>query len=245
MDVHKPKPIHNWRDFVKEVGIIVLGVSIALAAEQGVEWWHWRSEVAVAREALHEEIISNNRRFYARRVAIAPCLDRQFAQVEAILAGLEAGRRPEKPTTLQPASNASISDGEWQSQRASQVLTHFPHAELDMMNRYYAILPDVRAALSAEGMAWMELSILRNPPAGITTPDLIRLRVNLSIAQRFGNQILTLSRREINLGKRLGLGEAKPDPLLVKYFCSSLTPEEYQRWRALVEGAVEGVDGRP
>ena len=32
MEIHKPKPIHNWRDFIKEVGTIVLGVSIALGA---------------------------------------------------------------------------------------------------------------------------------------------------------------------------------------------------------------------
>jgi len=36
MEIHKPKPIHNWREFLKEVGIIVLGVGIALAAEQAV-----------------------------------------------------------------------------------------------------------------------------------------------------------------------------------------------------------------
>jgi imidazolonepropionase-like amidohydrolase len=34
MEIHKPKPIHNWREFLKEVGIIVLGVSIAVVAEQ-------------------------------------------------------------------------------------------------------------------------------------------------------------------------------------------------------------------
>ena len=42
MDVHKPKPIHGWRDLVKEIGVIVIGVAIALAGEQGVEWLHWR-----------------------------------------------------------------------------------------------------------------------------------------------------------------------------------------------------------
>ena len=34
MEIHKPKPIHNWRDFLKEVGTIVLGVCVALGAEQ-------------------------------------------------------------------------------------------------------------------------------------------------------------------------------------------------------------------
>ena len=31
MDIHKPDPVHSWRDLAKEVGIIVLGVLIALA----------------------------------------------------------------------------------------------------------------------------------------------------------------------------------------------------------------------
>ena len=30
MDIHKPKPIHGWRDFLKEVGVIVLGVLIVV-----------------------------------------------------------------------------------------------------------------------------------------------------------------------------------------------------------------------
>ena len=28
MEVHRPKPIHHWREFVKEVGIIVLGGAV-------------------------------------------------------------------------------------------------------------------------------------------------------------------------------------------------------------------------
>jgi hypothetical protein len=32
-----PKPLHGWRAFVGEVGIIVVGVLIALGAEQAVE----------------------------------------------------------------------------------------------------------------------------------------------------------------------------------------------------------------
>ena len=42
MDIHKPKPWHGWREFLKEYVIIVVGVLTALAAEQAVEWLHWR-----------------------------------------------------------------------------------------------------------------------------------------------------------------------------------------------------------
>jgi hypothetical protein len=34
MEIHKPKPIHNWRELATEVGVVVVGIFIALSAEQ-------------------------------------------------------------------------------------------------------------------------------------------------------------------------------------------------------------------
>ena len=34
MHIHLPKPLHGWRALIGEVGIIVVGVLIALGAEQ-------------------------------------------------------------------------------------------------------------------------------------------------------------------------------------------------------------------
>jgi hypothetical protein len=59
MDIHKPKPWHGWREFLKEYVIIVIGVLTALGAEQAVEWWHVQSEIREARESLHEEIAAD------------------------------------------------------------------------------------------------------------------------------------------------------------------------------------------
>lgn len=42
MHFQLPKPIQGWRQFVGEVGIIVVGVLIALGAEQIVESIHER-----------------------------------------------------------------------------------------------------------------------------------------------------------------------------------------------------------
>ena len=46
MPVHLPKPLHGWREFAGEVGIIVLGVLIALGAEQLIQTIHSQREVA-------------------------------------------------------------------------------------------------------------------------------------------------------------------------------------------------------
>ena len=56
MHVHLPKPLHGWREFAGEVGIIVLGVLIALAAEATVENWQWRHKVDVVRKSLMGEL---------------------------------------------------------------------------------------------------------------------------------------------------------------------------------------------
>jgi hypothetical protein len=59
MDIHKPKPWHGVREFLKEYVIIVVGVLTALGAEQVVEALHTRAELAEARAALHEEVSAN------------------------------------------------------------------------------------------------------------------------------------------------------------------------------------------
>ena len=56
MDIHLPKPFHNWREFLKEYGIIVLGVLTALGLEQAIESWHEREQTVETRHAIEAEI---------------------------------------------------------------------------------------------------------------------------------------------------------------------------------------------
>src|SRR5262249_11765398 len=55
MEIHKPKHIHSWRELLTEIGVVVIGVGIALAGEQTVEWLHWRAQVAEARDVIATE----------------------------------------------------------------------------------------------------------------------------------------------------------------------------------------------
>ena len=59
MHIHLPKPLHGWREFVGEVGIIVMGVLIALGAEQVIEAVHHRSQVHDAVAKLRAESLGN------------------------------------------------------------------------------------------------------------------------------------------------------------------------------------------
>src|SRR6478609_9743574 len=44
MDIRKPKPAHNWRGFLKGLGIMVMGVGIALAAPAAAQDHQYSSE---------------------------------------------------------------------------------------------------------------------------------------------------------------------------------------------------------
>ena len=61
MHLHRPKPLHGVRDLLVEIGVIVVGIVIALAGEQAVEWAHRSEEVNAARTALHAEMSADLR----------------------------------------------------------------------------------------------------------------------------------------------------------------------------------------
>ncbi len=80
MHFHLPKPLHGWREFVGEVGIIVLGVLIALGAEQIVVSIHDRHVAWLAEEQIRTEL-AYDAAFAAERVAIGDCMRASFTDL--------------------------------------------------------------------------------------------------------------------------------------------------------------------
>lgn len=56
MEIHKPKAVHNWREFLNEVSVIVIGIVIALSGEQLIEAVHWKHRVESADQDLRKEL---------------------------------------------------------------------------------------------------------------------------------------------------------------------------------------------
>ncbi len=81
MDIHRPKAVRNWREFLGEVGIIVLGVLIALAGEQTVEALHHRSEVSELSEALNVEL-SHNLAVFKESAELDACIDQRLGEID-------------------------------------------------------------------------------------------------------------------------------------------------------------------
>ena len=88
MHFHLPKPLHGWREFAGEVGIIVLGVLIALGAGQVAEKAHQRQEGIQAEQVIRNEIGLNLGRLQSRR-GIYGCVRGRIDEIQKLLDGSE------------------------------------------------------------------------------------------------------------------------------------------------------------
>lgn len=85
MEVHA-KSVHSWKELLSEIGVIVIGVMIALGAEQLVETIHWNHKVADAEEAMGREL-SSDLGYAAGQVALKDCAAKYFDRMEAAIQG--------------------------------------------------------------------------------------------------------------------------------------------------------------
>ncbi len=206
MEIHKPKPVHGWRELLTELGIVVLGICIAISLEQFVEYVHWHNEVQIGRKALAEEIAVTDK-FYARRLLIAPCLDRRLDEDAGRIRDLAAGRKV-APRAIAPGETspgALLGDAEWQSERASQTLIHFPRAELALMSKFYAQMGDLREWLFEEERSLSALAVMAEDPDHLGPADLAQLRVNLNTARMLNFLIALNARRDLGISAQLGI----------------------------------------
>lgn len=209
MHFHLPKPLHGWREFVGEVGIIVLGVLIALGAEQVVETLHWRNEVADARRALDQEVAYNIGAI-AKRQQEGPCIDRRLQEIRALLSGstnrIASEPRPPlgQPQLWRPRTNA------WQAAMAGQVAERMPlairvgYAELYDGFQWYA------QKAADETDAWSVLGEL-DDPGSLGPVDLAAVRQARSRAQVAADKLNANLPRVVSTAARFGV---KPEAVV-------------------------------
>ena len=124
MHVHLPKPLHGWRAFAGEVGIIVVGVLIALAAEQVVDEWRWHQKTEVVRKSLMGEL-GNDRARWDADLAAAKCALQQIDGVDS-WARTGANGTIEGAGLMRSSQLWTMHTTNWTLAANSQTLDHFP-----------------------------------------------------------------------------------------------------------------------
>ena len=162
MHFHLPKPLHGWRAFAGEVAIIVLGVMIALGAEQVVEDWHWRNEVMDAQRALDREAAYDLGAVEKRQQEV-PCIDRRLREIRTLLTGDASGLRSGSRGPLgQPQLWRPRTDV-WQVAVAGQAAEHMPLATRLGYAGLYGAFQWYAQKAEDETDAWSVLAELTTP----------------------------------------------------------------------------------
>jgi hypothetical protein len=162
MHFHLPKPLHGWREFVGEVGIIVVGVLIALGAEQVVETIHWKNEVAAERGSLLQEA-SDSLDGVRAREAQQPCVDRRLAEIRAVLERHHRGEPLGLVGKIGRPTRQTATRGTWQIALAGQALAHMDHDEKLAFSAAFGDFDLWDRNVAEDGQSWLRLALLNNP----------------------------------------------------------------------------------
>jgi hypothetical protein len=168
MEVHRPKPAHGWRGFLGEVGIIVLGVLIALVAEQAVRAVEWRHKVHAAEAAMATELRDDDGPQAYARAAMHPCLQQAL---DGIRAGVESGATRAEVHRLIDAYKVSFWTWDslaYTSAMNGELTAHMATEDLARWTNAYATMPAVDRANQKEFTDAAELQALSRTGGAVT-----------------------------------------------------------------------------
>ncbi len=224
MHFHLPKPLHGWREFAGEVGIIVLGVLIALGLEQVAEQIHWSNAVRQAHAEIRTETTSANA-FFVFRAAAEPCVRSRLDSIGDVIEHVASRKQSGRIGSIGPDIGNALSDSSWQAERASQTLTHFDQSELNLLGRYYHQLDSLADAVFREDAAWSELRVLEGDPSRLGGEDIAGLRRSLQHA-RFENYLISMiSREQLGWARQLDLPVPSPNKKRLATLCAPLAQQ--------------------
>ena len=183
MHFHLPKPIHGWREFLGEVGIIVVGVLIALGFEAIVDDRNWSAKVSEARTQLRREV-ALNLALLDDRISQQTCVTKRIEELAVIITkGSQSGRLGPLGAIEGPGGY-TFPVSVWESQMAAQTIAHFPATETAAISRAYRFIGSARDYSKAEHEAWMTLSTIAGPGRPLDSASASRLIEALEVARR-------------------------------------------------------------
>lgn len=142
MEVHKPKLIHDWREFLKEYAIIVLGVLTALFAEQAAQSIEWQHKVGAAVADMNNELSSGDGPQAYARLAIHDCLANRL---DMIRGDVERGDRTQSRKLIASLwlPSRTYDSLARESATASDVASHMPSRLMLHYRATYEVVPEM------------------------------------------------------------------------------------------------------
>ena len=165
----KLKPPHGWSAVAWELGIVTLGVLIALGAQQWVDDLSWRSRAKIAIEAVRDEV-SDHYRFSVEWRVVEPCI---YAQIDRLTDRLIASgdRMDPAPVYSEPGfdfyvlrmPSRAYDQGVWDAAIGDGVTTHLDRDVRNALNKSYTRVGQLNAGTALNNAAYPQLFGLSRP----------------------------------------------------------------------------------
>ncbi|HEY3814502.1 MAG TPA: hypothetical protein VGL66_14870 [Caulobacteraceae bacterium] len=174
MEIHKPKPWHGWLEFAKEIGTIVIGVLLAIGAEQMVEVLHHRAQAREMAKKLSVEGDENRHVIAYDMEDLRTALNSADADLDAVT------KNTSSPPLVKP-NLYRASDVAWVATRDSGLLPIMPKLltdnawKVDFTNE--AVMVSMRGVGAAADQAEAALSLLKVTPDDVELRRTTRLRL--------------------------------------------------------------------
>lgn len=219
MQVHVPKPLHGWRAFAGEVGIIVLGVLIALAAQQLADTVHGNAQAREFQQAVDDEL-AYDLGSYKQRLLLGPCVRARLSEIDRVIASDRAGHQIQMHGLSHWPVSFSLRTSVWTG-RTDEVVTHLPLSTRLAYASIYDDLANFDVHRVDERNAWQELGAYDDAVI-LSNADLMRLR-GLVSKLRWIDSIMDANwPEEAERGAALGIYPKRDrrDPPLDRRVCS-------------------------
>ena len=159
MHFHLPKPLHGWREFAGEVGIIVLGVLIALAFGQLAQSVHDRVAAAQAREAIRAEV-RENLWWLELRARYEPCIGRLITDLGTVLSRARSGQQIPMITNVDFPIHSKVTSLRWNANAQAGRASLFSEDELRVLGNMYFTTDEYRESQEQEADVWARIAFV-------------------------------------------------------------------------------------
>jgi len=141
MDIHGLMgPVSSWREVITHLGIVTVGILIALGLEGTAEWVHHRHLVAEAHQNLKSEI-ADNRVELEKSLATLPASEKQVRTIIDKLdsiQGSDAGKAKPKSLDIRYSfDDARLANASWTTAQTTGALSFMGYADVKKYSAVY------------------------------------------------------------------------------------------------------------
>ena len=204
MDFHLPKPLHGWRAFAGEVGIIVVGVLIALSAEQLADFVHDQAQVRHGEESLKDNF-SRFVTYTAELDTYAPCITARSAELRQLIDRSSVAHRLPNIGPIPQVEARPWQIDTYDAMVASQAITHVAHGQAILYSRIAMSAIDIYDDAKEEWSDWGILASLSGPSRPYGSAEEAQDRVTLARAVHQDALMRLIATNTLERIKRTGL----------------------------------------